>query len=181
MFCHSLCLEEWWALTRPVLASLIVEVVNLPWEPECSNLWDIKISAAALTSVLDAFLPAFLSYALRTRFLAYCLFLSITSSIQSLSHVRLFVTPWIEAHQASLSITNYHKGVPKEWQAPNRWSFFPPFCTEGTLHSNRFLKEVTKRSPQRKADDIEISLHEVGLTLISLWAELWTIMGNTNW
>ena len=28
------------------------------------------------------------------------------SSIQSLSHVRLFVTPWSAAHQASLSITN---------------------------------------------------------------------------
>ena len=28
------------------------------------------------------------------------------SSVQSLSHVRLFATPWIAAHQASLSITN---------------------------------------------------------------------------
>ena len=28
------------------------------------------------------------------------------SSVQSLSHVRLFVTPWIATHQASLSITN---------------------------------------------------------------------------
>ena len=28
------------------------------------------------------------------------------SSVQSLSHVSLFVTPWIAAHQASLSITN---------------------------------------------------------------------------
>ena len=28
------------------------------------------------------------------------------SSVQSLSHVRLFVTPWTEARQASLSITN---------------------------------------------------------------------------
>ena len=32
--------------------------------------------------------------------------LSITSSVQSLSHLQLFVTPWIAAHQASLSITN---------------------------------------------------------------------------
>ena len=28
------------------------------------------------------------------------------SSVQSLSHVHLFVTPWTTAHQASLSITN---------------------------------------------------------------------------
>ena len=33
-------------------------------------------------------------------------FLPTVSSIQSLSHVRLFVTPWTAAHQASLSITN---------------------------------------------------------------------------
>ena len=30
----------------------------------------------------------------------------LISSVQSLSHVRLFVTPWIAAYQASLSITN---------------------------------------------------------------------------
>ena len=30
----------------------------------------------------------------------------IFSSVQSLSHVQLFATPWTAAHQASLSITN---------------------------------------------------------------------------
>ena len=34
------------------------------------------------------------------------------SSVQSLSHVRLFVTPWTAAHEASLSITNY-QSLPK--------------------------------------------------------------------
>ena len=33
--------------------------------------------------------------------------LSQFSSVQSLSHVRLFATPWITARQASLSITNF--------------------------------------------------------------------------
>ena len=33
-------------------------------------------------------------------------------SVQSLSHVRLFVTPWAAAHQASLSITN-SRSLPK--------------------------------------------------------------------
>ena len=33
------------------------------------------------------------------------------SSVQSPSHVRLFVTPWIAAHQGSLSITN-------SWSSP---------------------------------------------------------------
>ena len=31
---------------------------------------------------------------------------SIFSSVQSLSHVRLFATSWVAAHKASLSITN---------------------------------------------------------------------------
>ena len=35
--------------------------------------------------------------------LQYYIFIS---SVQSLSHVQLFVTPWIAAHQAALSITN---------------------------------------------------------------------------
>ena len=36
----------------------------------------------------------------------------IFSSVQSLSHIRLFVTPWITACQASLSITN-SRSLPK--------------------------------------------------------------------
>ena len=43
--------------------------------------------------------PPWLSRSLRP-------FLYQFSSFQSLSHVRLFVTPWIAARQASLSITN---------------------------------------------------------------------------
>ena len=37
---------------------------------------------------------------------------SCISSVQSLSHVRLFATPWTAAHQASLSITN-SQSLPK--------------------------------------------------------------------
>ena len=33
------------------------------------------------------------------------------SSVQSLSHVQFFATPWTAAHQASLSITNYHSSL----------------------------------------------------------------------
>ena len=38
--------------------------------------------------------------------LVTCPVLSSVSSVQLLSHVLLFATPWIAAHQASLSITN---------------------------------------------------------------------------
>ena len=41
-----------------------------------------------------------------------CLFLTSLTSVQLLSHVRLFATPWITAHQASLSITN-SQSLPK--------------------------------------------------------------------
>ena len=37
---------------------------------------------------------------------------SVGQSVQSLSHVRLFATPWTAAHQASLSITN-SRSLPK--------------------------------------------------------------------
>ena len=44
------------------------------------------------------------------------------SSVQSLSHVQLFVTPWTAAHQASLSITNSRslfKLMSIEWGMPS--------------------------------------------------------------
>ena len=41
-----------------------------------------------------------------------CLHLRCYSSVQALSGVRLFATPWIAAHQASLSITN-SRSLPK--------------------------------------------------------------------
>ena len=41
-----------------------------------------------------------------------CTFAKYICSVQSLSHVRLFATPWTAAHQASLSITN-SQSLPK--------------------------------------------------------------------
>ena len=38
--------------------------------------------------------------------MGYCPYRYLFSSVQSLSHVRLFVTPWTAAQRASLSITN---------------------------------------------------------------------------
>ena len=44
------------------------------------------------------------------------------SSVQSLSHVWLFVTPWITAHQASLSINSQSppKPIPKVFMMPSK-------------------------------------------------------------
>ena len=54
----------------------------------------------SITISLYLYLCHYLSLSLSLS-LSFCL-----SSVQSLSPVRLFVTPWIAAHQASLSITN---------------------------------------------------------------------------
>ena len=48
------------------------------------------------------------------------------SSVQSLSHVRLFATPWTAAHQASLSMTN-SRSLPK------------PRSIESVMPSNHFI------------------------------------------
>ena len=48
------------------------------------------------------------------------------SSVQSLSHVQLFATPWTAAHQASLSITN-------------SWSFLKIMSIKSVMPSNHLL------------------------------------------
>ena len=48
------------------------------------------------------------------------------NSVQSLSHVRLFVTPWTAAHQASLSMTNF-------WSSPK------PMSIESVMPSNHLI------------------------------------------
>ena len=48
------------------------------------------------------------------------------SSVQSLSHVRLFATPWTTARQASLSITN-------SWSSPK------PMSIESVMPSNHLI------------------------------------------
>ena len=48
------------------------------------------------------------------------------SSVQLLSHVRLFATPWTEAHQASLSITN-------------AWSLLKLISIESVMPSNHII------------------------------------------
>ena len=48
------------------------------------------------------------------------------SSVHSLSHVRLFVTPWTAAHQASLSITN-------------SWSLLKLMSIESVMLSNHLI------------------------------------------
>ena len=51
------------------------------------------------------------------------------SSVQSLSHVRLFVTPWTAAHRASLSIANSWSLLKLMWCHPTISSSVIPFSS----------------------------------------------------
>ena len=51
---------------------------------------------------------------------------SSISSVQSLSHIRLFVTPWTAAHPASLSISK-------------SWSLLKLMCMESMMPSNHLI------------------------------------------
>ena len=51
------------------------------------------------------------------------------SSVQSLSHVQLFVTPWTAAHQASLSIANSNSCPLSWWCHPTISSSVVPFSS----------------------------------------------------
>ena len=80
------------------------------------------------------------------------------SSVQSLSRVRLFATPWTTAHQASLSITItpevHSNSCPlSQWCHPTISSFVFPFssCLQSFLASGSFqwvssLHQVAKGS-----------------------------------
>ena len=58
------------------------------------------------SALLNVFLSLYKFCAFSLMLCFYFLTLTQSSSIQLLSRVRLFATPWIAAHQASLSITN---------------------------------------------------------------------------
>ena len=68
---------------------------------------------------------------------------SIFNSVQSLSHVRLFATPWIAAHQASLSITisqSSNSRPSSQWCHPAISSSLVPFssCPQSLPASEAF-------------------------------------------
>ena len=109
------------------------------------------------------------------------------SSVQSLSRVRLFATPWIEAHQASLSITN--SGVhsnscpPSQWCHPAISSSVIPFssCPQ-SLPASVFYSESTLRMrwPKYWSFSFSISPSKEHPRLISFrmdWLDLLEVQG----
>ena len=99
----SLCPFNWWC--HPTISSSVTpffcpQLFPASWSFPMSRLFESggqSIEASASASVLPMSIQGNV-----VSLLYYIQF----SSAQSLSHVRLFETPWTAAHQASLSLTN---------------------------------------------------------------------------
>ena len=81
------------------------------------------------------------------------------SSVQLLSYVRLFVTPWIAAHQASLSITN-------------SWSLLKLVSTESMMPSNHLILFHPLLLPLSTFSNIRIFSNESVLPI--RWPKYWS-------
>ena len=102
------------------------------------------------------------------------------SSVQSLSYVWLFVTPWIAAHQDSLSITN-------------SWSLLKLMCIKKVMPSRHLilccpLLLLPQSLPASGAFPMSHSSHEVAKVGVSASASVlpvntqdWSPLGWTGW
>ena len=111
------------------------------------------------------------------------------NSVQSLSHVQLFATPWTTAHQASLSITN-SRSPPKpmsiESVMPSNYLILchPPLLSNSILPSIRVFSNESAlhiRWPKYWGFTFNISLSNEHPGLISFrmdWLDLLAVLGN---
>ena len=83
----------------------------------------------------------------------------IISSVQLLSHVRLFATPWTAAHQASLSITN-------------SWSLLKLMSIESVMLSNNLILCHPPFLPPSIFASIRVFSSE--LVLCIRWPKYWS-------
>jgi len=90
-----------------------------------------------------------------------CLF----SSVQSLSHVRLFVTPWTAARQASLSITNSRSSLKL-------------MSIESVMPSNRLILYCPILFPTSIFPNIRVFSNESILCI--RWPKYWSLSFNIS-
>ena len=90
---------------------------------------------------------------------------SMFSSVQSLSRVQLFVTPWTAARQASVSITN-------SWSLPKLMSI------ESVMPSNRFILCRPLLFPPSVFPNIRVFSNESVLRI--RWPKYWSVSFNVS-
>ena len=87
------------------------------------------------------------------------------SSVQSFSHVRLFVTPWTAARQASLSITN-------------SWSLLKLMSIESVIPSNHLILCRPLLLPPSIFPSIRVFSNESVLHI--RWPKIWSFSFNIS-
>ena len=87
------------------------------------------------------------------------------SSIQSLNHVQLFVTPWTAARQASLSITN-------------SWSLLKLMSIESVMPSNHLILCRPLLLPPSIFPNIRVFSNEPVLCI--RWPKYWSFSFNSS-
>ena len=91
--------------------------------------------------------------------------LTCISSVQLLSHVRLFATPWTAAHQASLSITNSQ-------------SLVKPMSIESVMPSNHLILCCPLLLLPSIFPSIRVSSNESVLRI--RWPKIWSFSVNNS-
>ena len=103
------------------------------------------------------------------------------SSVQSLSHVWLFVTPWTAARQASLSITNsgvYSNSCPSSWWChPTMSSSVVPFSS----HLQSFPASGSFQMSQFFASDGQRIGASASASVLPVNIQDWFPLGLTGW
>ena len=110
---------------------------------------------------------------------------SVSQSVQSLSHVRLFVTPWTAAHQASLSITNSQSllkcmSIELVMSSNHLILCHPPLLLPSLLPSIRIFSVLRIRWPKYWSFSFNISLSNEYSGLISFrmdWLDILAVQG----
>ena len=100
---HDLWFEEMWTLhSTAILSSSPNPNHKTPQNPPWLRAHSFEDASPWWPPLLDKELKLFFSSS-KTPSLRFSL---VSESVQSLSHVQIFATPWIAASQDSLSITN---------------------------------------------------------------------------
>ena len=91
--------------------------------------------------------------------------ISVSQSVQSLSHVWLFVTPWTAARQASLSITN-------------SWNLLKLMSIESVMPSNHLILCRPLLFPPSIFPSIRVFSNELALCIT--WPKYWSFSFNIS-
>ena len=99
-----------WSLHTATLTNRMIPFRHLVSNPWCCSSLDILAFTFSILALDRTFRPRLIDINFMECFVIMIFAPSV--SVQSLSHVQLFATPWTTARQASLSITN-SRSLPK--------------------------------------------------------------------